>query len=87
MVFASFISTEYAAVNLICHVTKHMESGHMPCNLYIDLSKAFDTLSLDMLLRKLQYYCFTGTELKLLTSYLVNKKRYVKYKKVSDLNR
>ena len=66
--FRKLHSTEYAAVNLIDHVVKQMESGHTPCNLYIDLSKAFDTLSLNILLRKLKYYGFTGTELKLLTS-------------------
>ena len=78
--FRKLHSTEYAAVNLIDHVAKQMESGHTPCNLYIDLSKAFDTLSLNILLRKLKYYGFTGTELKLLTSYLINRKQYVKYK-------
>ena len=57
-----------------------MESGHTPCNLYIHLFKAFDTLSLNILLRKLKYYGYTGTELKLLTSYLINRKQYMKYK-------
>ena len=80
--FGKLYSTEYAAVNLINHVAKQIEYGHTPCNLYIDLSKAFDTLSLNILPRKLKYmyYGFTGTELKLLTSYLINRKQYVKYK-------
>ena len=42
---------------------QQMESGHIPCNLYIDLSKAFYTLSLDVLLNMLKYYGFVGTEL------------------------
>ena len=29
--------TEYAAVKLIDHVSKQMESGNIPCTLYIDL--------------------------------------------------
>ena len=78
--FRKLHSTEYAAVKLIDHVAKQMESGHIPCNLYIDLTKAFDTLSHDILLNKLKYYGFDGTELKLLTSYLLNRKQYVKYK-------
>ena len=78
--FCKLHSTGYAAVNLINYVAKQIESGHIPCNLYIDLSKAFDTLSLDILLRKLKCYGFTGTELKLLTSYLIIRKQYVKYK-------
>ena len=37
-------STEYAAVKLVDHVSKEMETGKIPANVYIDLSKAFDTL-------------------------------------------
>ena len=57
-----------------------MESGHIPCNLYNDLSKVVDTLSHDILLNKLKYNGFVGTELKSLTSYMLNRKQYVKYK-------
>ena len=38
-------STAYAAIKLIDHVTKQMENGKTPGNLYIVLSKAFDTLA------------------------------------------
>ena len=48
--------------------------------MYIDLSKAFDTLSHDILPNKLKYCDFVETELKLLTSFLLNRKQYVKYK-------
>ena len=58
-----------------------MESGNISCTFYIDLSKAFDTLSFDILIHKVKYYGFSGTELKLLTSYLTNRTQYVKYKK------
>ena len=72
--FRKLHSTEYAGVKLIDHVAKQMESDHIICNLYIDLSKVFDTLSHDILMNKLKYYGFVGTELKLLTSYLLNRK-------------
>ena len=78
--FRRLHSTEYAAVNLIDHVSKQIESGNIPCSLYIDLSKAFDTLSFDILIYKLRYYGFSGIELKLLISYVKNRKQYVKYK-------
>ena len=78
--FRKIHSTEYAAVKLIDHVSKQMEAGNIHCTLFIDLSKAFDTLSFDILIHKLKYYGFSGTELKLLTSYLTNRTQYVKYK-------
>ena len=34
----------------------------------------------DILINKLKYYSFSGTELKLLTTYLRNSTQYVKYK-------
>ena len=57
-----------------------MEHGKTPGALYIDLSKAFDTLSFDIILYELNYYGIAGTELQLLTNYLKNKKQYVIFK-------
>ena len=62
---------------MIDHISKAMESGKTTCALFIDLSKAFDTLSFDILIRKLRHYGVTDTELRLLTSYLTNRKQYV----------
>ena len=70
-------STEYAAVKLVDHISKEMESGKTSCSLFIDLSKAFDTLSFKILIRKLRHYGVTDTDLRLLISYLTNRKQYV----------
>ena len=70
-------STEYAAVKLIDRVSREMEAGKIPANVYIDLSKAFDTLTFDILLYKLKYYGVTDTALDLMKSYLTNRKQYV----------
>ena len=77
--FRKLHSIEFAAVKLADYISKQMESGKIPCSLYIDLSKAFDTLCYDILLHKLRYYGFSGTELKLLDCYLRNREQYVKY--------
>ena len=49
-----------------------METVKTSGNLYIDLSKAFDTLAFDILLFRLKYYGVTNTELS-----LTNQKQYV----------
>ena len=66
-------STEYASVSLIDHISKEMENGKIPTNVCIDLTKAFDTLTFDVLLFKLKYYGVIDTALDLMRSYLTNR--------------
>ena len=54
-----------------------MESGNTPAPLYIDLSKAFDTLSFDILLYKLNHYGIKDNAFKLLKSYLTDRQQFV----------
>ena len=48
-------------------------------NIYLDLSKAFDTINFDVLLYKLKYYGVTGTSYNLIENYLTNRMQYVKF--------
>ena len=57
--FRKLHSTEYAAVKLIDHVAKQIESGLS--NQHIDFSKGFDILSLEILLNKLKHYGIIGS--------------------------
>ena len=77
--FRSHHSTELAAIKLMDYITDEIDKKQTPVNIYIDLSKAFDTLNFDILLFKLEYYGVTGMELNLIRDYLSNRKQYVKY--------
>ena len=56
-----------------------MDKGEVPVAIFIDLSKAFDTLDHDILLYKLKCYGLTGNSINLLKGYLTNRQQYVHY--------
>ena len=64
-----------------------MDQGGTPLNIYIDLSKAFDTLDHYMLLYKLSYYGITGCENKLFVSYLSNRYQYLEYNNAQSVTK
>ena len=72
-------SAELAAIKLADYIVQEIDRKLTPVNIYIDVSKAFDTLNFDILLYKLHYYGITDIALKLLKSYMSNRKQYVKY--------
>ena len=49
----------------------------MPTNIFLDLSKAFDTIGHKILLNTLKYYGLESPALKVSNSYLLNKNQYV----------
>ena len=73
-------STELAKLEVIDRVTLSLDIGVTPINIYLDLSKAFDTLNHDILLQKLKHYGIHGISLDLFRSYLSRRQQYVDYK-------
>ena len=77
-------STEYATLELINRIIFQMDQNKFPLNIFMDLSKAFDTLDHQILLDKLEYYGFKDMSLNLMTSYLNSRTQYVVYNGVSS---
>ena len=61
-----------------------MDNNEIPFNIYLDLSKAFDTLDHNILLDKLHYYGVRNTPLDLFKNYLTNRKQYVEIDSVKS---
>ena len=70
-------STGHALVELIDKIRNSIDDGEMTCGIFVDLSKASDTVNHNILLQKLDHYGFRGITNKLLESYLSNRKQYV----------
>ena len=51
-------STELASIELVDRTSKHLDSGKLPMSVFLDLSKAIDTLDQSILLTKLPHYSF-----------------------------
>jgi hypothetical protein len=70
-------STYMALLNLTDRITNELDCGNHSLGIFIDLSKAFDTLDHSILLSKLQHYGVRGTACDWFTSYLQNRKQFV----------
>jgi hypothetical protein len=70
-------STEYATLELVDRITLEMDNMNTPIEIFLDLSKAFDTLDHHILIKKLEYYGLQGLSIKLMKSYLLDRKQYV----------
>ena len=75
--FRKLHSTEYASLEMVDRISQYLDIGKLPITVYLDLSKAFDTINHEILLKKLRYYGFADAPLKWFSSYLHNRQQYV----------
>ena len=86
--FRKGYSTEQAILEITDNIKTSIDNKEITCGVFLDFSKAFDTINHQILLRKLYKYGIRGTQLAWFSDYLVNRYQYVKIGNVeSDLLR
>ena len=65
--------------DLYCKITSDLDNKHYSLGIFLDLSKAFDTLNHDILLDKLYAYGIRGLSNSWIKNYLSGRKQYVSY--------
>lgn len=73
-------STSDAVHKLVDSIVEKLDEGKKCITIFLDLAKAFDTVSIPLLLTKLEKIGVRGLPLKLFESYLKNRKQRVKIK-------
>ena len=77
-------STQLALTVLMDKLIKSIENGDHVIGVFLDFSKAFDTVDHSILLNKLHHYRIRGSALDWFRSYLSNRQQFVTYNDVSS---
>ena len=69
-------STADAVLNICDEFVKNLDNKLTTCSIFIDLAKAFDSVSHNILIAKFEKYGIRGLPLQLIQDYLNNRKQY-----------
>ena len=70
-------STYTTLLKLIDDISEEIDNKNVSIDIFIDLSKAFDTINHDILIKKLNSYGIRGIALEWLKNYLTHRLQYV----------
>ena len=72
-------SSEHAIIQLYDQICESFEQNKFTLGVFIDFSKAFDTVDHKILIEKLLHYGVNGNNLKWFSNYLTNRKQFILY--------
>ena len=87
--FQKATSTDHAILQLTDQLYDSFNNDKFTIGVFIDLSKAFDTVDHEILLEKIQHNGIQGNNLRWFQSYLTNRKQFINFserKKSNILN-
>ena len=82
--FRKGFNTEYAILDIYEKLLHNLDNRLSSCAIFLDLAKAFDSVSHNILLKKLDKYGIRGLPLDLLKSYLRDRSQFVKLDQYSS---
>ena len=85
--FRERYSTSLAMIYLVDKISQSLDDGHYVLRLYLDSTKAFDTVNHQILLQKLQHYGIRRVVLKWFESYLSCREQYVDFDGIKSSKR
>ena len=83
--FCKSHSTSLALVDLFDKISSAIDRKEHSVGIFLDLSKAFDTVDHNILLDKLSHYRIRGLALALIKSYLSDRMQYVHYNETNSI--
>ena len=83
--FREGFTTEFAILDIYEKLISNLDKGSISCSIFLDLAKAFDSVSHSILVRKLEKYGIKGDALNLFVSYLNERYQFVEIDNVKSI--